>query len=95
MTHALSLPPIIRNNRNSVTNIRDDLSTLTTFLTALEVPWGKVGGTFDLEFGKAVLPKKEVSRQILGRMEKGLYTAVNVRVGEPGNKINLLPGGRS
>lgn len=94
-SHLPSISFMIHNNLNSVTNVRDDLSTLTTFLTALEVPWGQIGGTFDLDFGKAVLPTKPVSRRILGRMERGIDSAVKISAGEPGNKINILPGGRS
>lgn len=88
--------PKILAEGNSVTNIREDPATLTTFLTAQEASWADVAGNFDLDFGKAISQGKPLSRRILGPREaKQIDTTVDVSVGEPGNSFNILPGGRS
>ncbi|MCJ1470173.1 hypothetical protein MMC07_008818 [Pseudocyphellaria aurata] len=38
-----------------ITNIQEDRSTLTTFLTAQVAPWSEVARDFDLDFGKVVV----------------------------------------
>ncbi|MCJ1260649.1 hypothetical protein MMC22_000511 [Lobaria immixta] len=44
-----------------ITNLREDKSTLTTFLTAQVAQWSEVAGNFDIDFGKVVT--KPVSRR--------------------------------
>ena len=48
-----------------------------------------------MDFGKAVLPKKLVSRRILRRSDNQIDTSVYVSAGQPGTRVNILPGGRS
>ena len=44
----------ITNKSHSISNIREDRSTLTTFLTAQGASWSDVADTFDLVFGKTL-----------------------------------------
>lgn len=44
-------------NDYSISKISDDEPTLTTFLTARPAGWDEVAGTYDLDFGKAIISK--------------------------------------
>ncbi|KAI4088341.1 MAG: hypothetical protein Q9206_004819 [Seirophora lacunosa] len=46
-----------------ITNIQEDEGKLTTFLTAEKAPWSDIAGTYDLDFGRAIQPKKASRRR--------------------------------
>lgn len=74
----------------------------------METPWAQVAGTYDLDFGKAVLPKKSRFRRgfmgdiwdavedvVHGEFNEPFDAAFDISAGDPGNRFNILPGGRS
>ncbi|KAL8957970.1 MAG: hypothetical protein Q9193_004880, partial [Seirophora villosa] len=63
-----------------ITKIREDEGKLTTFLTAEKAPWSDIAGTYDLDFGRAIQPKK-VSRR------RGLFDTISNAVGNTGDFI--------
>lgn len=50
-------------NKSRITNIQEDEGKLTTFLTAEKAPWSDIAGTYDLDFGRAIQPKKASRRR--------------------------------
>ncbi|KAI4099484.1 MAG: hypothetical protein LQ339_005911 [Xanthoria mediterranea] len=46
-----------------ITGIRDDAATLTTYLTAQPAAWSDVAGTYDLDFGRAAMPRPGPQRR--------------------------------
>ncbi|KAI4278080.1 MAG: hypothetical protein L6R38_005321, partial [Xanthoria sp. 2 TBL-2021] len=46
-----------------ITDIREDAAKLTTYLTAQPAAWSDVAGTYDLDFGKAAMPRPGPQRR--------------------------------
>ncbi|KAI4139285.1 MAG: hypothetical protein LQ341_004273 [Variospora aurantia] len=63
-----------------ITNIHEDEGKLTTFLTAEKVPWSEVAGTYNLDFGRAIQPKKASRR-------RGLWDTITNAVSNTGDFI--------
>ncbi|KAL8984678.1 MAG: hypothetical protein Q9177_004633 [Variospora cf. flavescens] len=63
-----------------ITNIREDEGKLTTFLTAEKASWSDVAGTYDLDFGRAIQPKKASRR-------RGLWDTITNAVSNTGDFI--------
>lgn len=62
------------DNFTSISKIREDAKTLTTFLTARVAPWSEVAGTYTMDFGR-VLPhsttrKRMKKRDLISDVEK-------------------------
>ena len=63
-----------------ISNIREDTTTLTTYLTAQNAPWSDVAGTYDLDFGKAIpfqRPGRLQTRGLWGDITGAVKGAVN------------------
>ena len=56
---------LILINGTSISNIHEDDSKRTTFLAAKSAPWSEVAGTYDLDFGKALIANNGQSRRNL------------------------------
>lgn len=67
-----SFPKLALIIGRSITNIKEDRGSLTTFLTAQTAPWSAVAGTYDLDFGKAIpykKPQRVRQRSFIGDVE--------------------------
>lgn len=53
----------LSNHCHRITGIRDDAATLTTYLTAQPAAWSDVAGTYDLDFGRAAMPRPGPQRR--------------------------------
>ena len=63
-----------------ISGIREDATTLTTYLTAQPAPWSDVAGTYDMDFGKAIpfqRPSQLQSRGLWGDITKAVKGAAN------------------
>ncbi|KAI4226097.1 MAG: hypothetical protein LQ349_006940 [Xanthoria aureola] len=86
-----------------ITDIRDDAARLTTYLTAQPAAWSDVAGTYDLDFGKAAMPRPGPQRRGFPDIVKGtgdfllhgdidLDKSVNFPtvLGTPGQKRSII-----
>ncbi|KAL9045926.1 MAG: hypothetical protein Q9214_001116 [Letrouitia sp. 1 TL-2023] len=78
-----------------IRNIREDEAKLTTFLTAELAPWRDVGGTYDLDFGRAFPVHKPHERRgigdiIQGNLDLSKSVTVPVNVGTPNQVTNIF-----
>ena len=90
---------------HSVTNIREDDASLTTFLTARPAPFEDVSGTIDVDFGY-ITPYAHSQRLgkrgfldgigdvILGNWEFSKSATFDVSAGTPGAVSNIYTGGK-
>ncbi len=49
-----------------ISKVTEDSATLTTYLTAQPAPWSDVAGTYDLDFGQAILDQQPQRRRKRG-----------------------------
>ena len=90
------------DNFTSISKIREDAKTLTTFLTARVAPWSEVAGTctYTMDFGR-VLPdsttrKRMKKRDLISDVEKtgsGIVQGYSQR-GNEGRSQECRDGGR-
>lgn len=91
---------------NSIDKIREDKSTLTTFLEAQKAPWSEVAGTYDINFGH-ILPKPKGARGLKNRgllsgiggilqgdLEFSKSATFSVAVGQEGQRTNIYTAER-
>ena len=78
-----SMPFVVSNTADLVyriSNIKEDVSTFTTYLTAQPAPWSDVAGTYDMDFGKAIpftRPNQLQSRGLWGDITGAVSGAVS------------------
>lgn len=85
----------------SISKVREDSSTLTTFLTARAAPWSDVASDFDMEFGHAMPKKRSLAYRGFGSLfrsrsldfDKGATARIDV--GTPGQVFTIVSGGPS
>ncbi|KAL9026335.1 MAG: hypothetical protein Q9196_004985 [Gyalolechia fulgens] len=65
-----------------ITQIREDAAKLTTFLTAQKVPWSDIAGTYDLDFGRAIISSKNPQRQGLSDKVTNIGTDITNFLGD-------------
>ena len=46
-----------------INSIKEDPSTLTTFLAAEKAPWSDIGGSYEVDFGHTMAPRGNVERR--------------------------------
>lgn len=83
----------------SISKIREDPSTLTTFLTARAAPWSDIASDFEMEFGHAMPKKKSLLQRGIGTFlmtgnhdfQSGVVAKISA--GTPGEKFTIVSGG--
>ena len=56
-----------------INSIRDDPSSLTTFLAAEKAPWSDIGGSYEVDFGHTMTPRGNMERRGLTDELKGNF----------------------
>ena len=95
------MPSIVLICPTRISNIRDEASTLTTFLTAQVAKFSEVAGTYDLDFGHTLTPEASSSpsrRDFLGDISNTIQKLGNldktetfsVAAGTPNTATNIL-----
>ncbi|KAL8928983.1 MAG: hypothetical protein Q9208_001426 [Pyrenodesmia sp. 3 TL-2023] len=70
-----------------ITNIREEQTSLTTFLTAEKAPWSDVAGTYDLDFGRAIQSPNMAHRRGLFDSISNAASRISKAVSNVGNAI--------
>ncbi|KAI4263395.1 MAG: hypothetical protein L6R42_001455 [Xanthoria sp. 1 TBL-2021] len=68
-----------------ITDIREDAAKLTTYLTAQPAAWSDVAGTYDLDFGKAAMPRPGPQRRGLGDVIDSVHRKIGDAIDSLGN----------
>lgn len=80
--------------RCSITSIREDGASLTTYLAAQVAPWSDIGGSYDLHFGHIVTSRHTPERRgwkddLKGNFDVTKTTDFDPELGHPGEVRNI------